>query len=183
MVKQSGFSFVEILVTLLISTVGILGIGLLQLQAVKTSSDSSLRSNATWLAQDIAERMRVNTKGSRDNAYSGKVTCGDAPKICASHYASGRVAAQSCSAGEVAAYDMWDLACGLDSKQDQFRDSSDFMNGLTLELTCDDADGADGDACSSGSPVEIKLNWNERGKKPEEDGSIEPTEFKFLVRL
>lgn len=184
MVKSKGFSLIETMITLLVSSIGILGIGILQLQSIKTSADAGQRSNAVWLVQGIAERMRANPVGSREDAYSGKVVCGGQPaKMCASHYASARVAAVTCDASEMAAFDLWELACGFDKQDDKFRASHDFMSALDLELTCTDSIPSDSDACSTGSKIDIAMQWNERGVDPASNEITNTATINMAVRL
>ncbi len=65
--RTRGFTLVEALVALLVLSVGLLGVGMLQLSSLSNNYASSLRSQATFLAQDITDRMRAN----RDNAEGG----------------------------------------------------------------------------------------------------------------
>ena len=56
-----GLSLIEVLVALLVVGIGLLGVTGLELTAVKTTEDAFFRGQATEIAQDIVERMRVNT--------------------------------------------------------------------------------------------------------------------------
>lgn len=62
-----GFTLVEVLVTMVILSVGLLGIAALHTASLRNSLDSALRSQASALAADIADRMR----GNRDAALAG----------------------------------------------------------------------------------------------------------------
>ncbi len=67
----SGFSLVEVLVAMFVVAMGILALaGLLQ-AATRYSKMSELRSTATLLANDIADRMRANPVGAQlgDTGY------------------------------------------------------------------------------------------------------------------
>ncbi len=57
---QSGFSLVEVLITVVLVSIGLLGLAGLQLTSVQNSNSSGERFIATTLAQDILERMRAN---------------------------------------------------------------------------------------------------------------------------
>ena len=57
---ERGFSLIEVLIALVILAVGVLGIAALQFQALRYSKDTSLRNQITYLANDIADRMRIN---------------------------------------------------------------------------------------------------------------------------
>lgn len=67
---QRGFTLVEILVTLVLISVGLLGIAALQLTTLRGNQDSYVRSQASVLAGDILDRMRVNPFDFRDGLYS-----------------------------------------------------------------------------------------------------------------
>ncbi|MES1191012.1 MAG: type IV pilus modification protein PilV [Steroidobacter sp.] len=65
-----GLSLVEILVTLVIISVGLLGAAALHLTSIKNGYDSSSRSRATWLANYIADRMRANESDAEQLNYN-----------------------------------------------------------------------------------------------------------------
>lgn len=58
--RAQGFSLIEILVTMLIVTVGLLGLVGLQARATVAEFESYQRSQAIILAYSMAERMRMN---------------------------------------------------------------------------------------------------------------------------
>lgn len=58
--RQSGLSLIEVLITVVLVSIGLLGLAGLQLTSVQNSNSSSERFVATTLAQDILERMRAN---------------------------------------------------------------------------------------------------------------------------
>ncbi|WP_256680743.1 type IV pilus modification protein PilV [Pseudomonas sp. LTJR-52] len=57
---MAGFSMIEILVSLLILCVGLLGMASLQVRSMQLTQSSTLRSNAVMLADDLLEIMRSN---------------------------------------------------------------------------------------------------------------------------
>lgn len=58
--KQHGVSLIEVLVTLVILSIGLLGIAGMQVTSVKNTQVAAQRSIATQQAYDIAERIRAN---------------------------------------------------------------------------------------------------------------------------
>jgi type IV pilus assembly protein PilV len=58
--KQKGISLIEVLITMLVIGIGLLGMAKLQLSSVQSNYSSQLRSHATWLANDLLDRMRAN---------------------------------------------------------------------------------------------------------------------------
>lgn len=65
--RQTGFSMVEILVTLVVLSLGLLGVLGLQVTGLQRNDGAYLRTQASLYAYDIADRMRAN----RDNALAG----------------------------------------------------------------------------------------------------------------
>jgi type IV pilus assembly protein PilV len=61
-----GFTLVEVLVTVVVISVGLLGVIALQVVSLRNNHDSYIRTQATALADDIIDRIRSN----RDNAAS-----------------------------------------------------------------------------------------------------------------
>jgi type II secretory pathway pseudopilin PulG len=58
--SQSGFSLVEVLVATLTISVSLLGFAGLQITSLKTTQKNNLRSKATILVYDMADRIRMN---------------------------------------------------------------------------------------------------------------------------
>lgn len=65
--RQSGFSMVEVLVTLVVLSLGLLGMLAMQVTGIQRNDSAYLRTQASLYAYDIADRMRAN----RDIALSG----------------------------------------------------------------------------------------------------------------
>lgn len=67
--RQSGFSMIEVLVTLVILAVGLLGLAGLQSVGLKNNHSSLGRSAATMFAYNIIDRMRANCQNALDGDY------------------------------------------------------------------------------------------------------------------
>jgi len=67
--QQSGFTMIEILVTIAILVIGLLGLAALQTLTTLAELESYQRSQAVVLVRDLADRMNVN-KGNL-NSYVG----------------------------------------------------------------------------------------------------------------
>jgi len=66
--RQAGFSLVEVLITLVIMSVGMLGIAGLYVQSMQAGRTSMFRHHAVTLAGDVADRIRANP--TADLAYA-----------------------------------------------------------------------------------------------------------------
>jgi type IV pilus assembly protein PilV len=69
-IRVRGFTLVEVLVALVVLSIGLLGIASLQLSSLRWNHGASKRSQATLLAYDILDRMRANAPAARKNEYS-----------------------------------------------------------------------------------------------------------------
>lgn len=67
--RQSGFTLIEVLVTVLILAIGLLGLAGLQTTSLRNNHSAYLRSQATVLAYDVADRMRANRNAALDGDY------------------------------------------------------------------------------------------------------------------
>ncbi len=68
--KGGGFTLVEILIALVIISVGMLGIAALHMESLKTGRTALLRTKAVALSADLAERMRSNRVGALAGNYA-----------------------------------------------------------------------------------------------------------------
>jgi len=58
---QRGFSLIEVLVALLVMCIGLLGAAAIQLNALKYTDSSSMRTQASFIAYDMLDRIRANS--------------------------------------------------------------------------------------------------------------------------
>lgn len=75
MKSNAGFGMIEILVSLLVLAIGLLGLASLQTTSLTQSSETRNRSQAILLADDMFERIRAN----RNDIASYVVAAGNAP--------------------------------------------------------------------------------------------------------
>jgi len=81
--KSSGFTLIEVLVALVILSVGMLGIAGLYVHSMQAGRTSILHHNAVTLAGDIADRIRANPTaaaaytavGANNNCIDGGIDC------------------------------------------------------------------------------------------------------------
>jgi type IV pilus assembly protein PilV len=75
----AGFTLIEVLVTMVILSAGLLGIAALHTATLRNNLDSVLRSQASALAADIADRMRANRNAALGGSYN--LALGDATPV------------------------------------------------------------------------------------------------------
>jgi len=97
--RARGFTMVEVLVSLVVLSIGLLGIGKLVLFSARANDSAYLRSQATVLAYEILDNMRANLPTAKIQGYDVALgTVPNAPTSCL---------ATVCSAVQVANYDVY----------------------------------------------------------------------------
>lgn len=84
--KNNGFVMIEVLVTALLITIGLVGFGGLMAHNFRAGHSSLLSTRATTLAESMAERIKANYTAAREGtAYDNLVTPGgeECSGICA----------------------------------------------------------------------------------------------------
>jgi type IV pilus assembly protein PilV len=96
-----GFSLIEVLVALLVLSIGLLGLAALQTTSLQFNTGSYYRTQATFLAYDIIDRMRANSVGVIAGNYN--VTT---PTAAATAKADTTVCTTGCNTTDLAKYDV-----------------------------------------------------------------------------
>jgi type IV pilus assembly protein PilV len=88
--RQGGFSLVEVLVALVVLSVGMLGIAALYVESLRSGRTALLRTQAVTLASDMADRIRANRNGRK--AYETVVARTNSNAACAAGCTSAALA-------------------------------------------------------------------------------------------
>lgn len=158
--KQTGATMLEILISLIILPIGLLGLASLQFSSIKNSLDSTSQSQASWLAYDLAERMHANTQEAQQyyltNSDFGK--CEQLPaRFCGGlTYKDKQEDASVCSAEEQAEFDVWDVFCNR-TEEDTYASAADMIKLQSFSISCNDNESLDTSICSNGSQIEISV--------------------------
>lgn len=155
---QQGITLIEVLVSLLIFSVGMLGMSALQIRVLKQTQDQRQRDVAIWRAQALVDRITINNSVAAIDRYITNISnpnfCATAPAvICAETYDSTsaiEVAAAVCTETQLATYDSWEVLCtdgtGI----------NDELANLQSSLVCEG--GAS--PCTLGNNLTIELTWD-----------------------
>ncbi|HQU16870.1 MAG: type IV pilus modification protein PilV [Chromatiales bacterium 21-64-14] len=145
---QRGVGLVDVLIALVVLSIGLLGLAGLQAKSLKFNHSAYLKSQATLQAYDMADRMRANMPG---------VTAGDYNAISGIAAAPANCTATNCNSGQMAQFDafQWntDNRNLLPSGQGTVTRNG---NAFTITVMWDDQrTGATGTACSGNPKVDL----------------------------
>lgn len=98
---ERGFTLLEVLIAVLVLSIGLIGLAGMQLLGVKNNNSAAMRTQSVFLAQDMADRMRANIANAANYVVTGTPACAGLCNI-----------ATGCSGTQLAAYDVcqWSAA-------------------------------------------------------------------------
>ena len=165
MKRQRGVGLVEVLVTFLVLSIGLLGLASMQRATVKENFDTAQRSQSMWLVQELIERMRANPDGlaSGYTVAAGVVNgdCSAPAKFCSNHHYDGAskvAAATDCSADEMAASDVWEVYCGYQNA-DVTSNSVDSLQLTGVAISCLPVTAG---VCDDDANFTVAMSWTAR---------------------
>lgn len=154
--RNSGFTIVEVLVSIIIFSIGLIGVARLQLVAKQNNYDAVQRVAASSVALDILSRMRSNHAVL--NTYvsnSGSTTIGR-ESITTEPAPNCGSLGNACNEDQLAQHDLWDVEQALDGAAEQDADGN-ALGGLTLPTLC-----ITGPASGASGVYTVAIAW--RGK-------------------
>lgn len=110
---DSGFSLLEVLIALLVLSVGLLGIAGLQTFSLQFNHQSYERTQATLLISDIAERITTNPLAARAGRYDGVLDT----FLASSYTGYGGCPASCGNSNELATYDIFIWKSALENSK------------------------------------------------------------------
>ncbi|MDH5437027.1 MAG: type IV pilus modification protein PilV [Gammaproteobacteria bacterium] len=141
--KQTGFTLIEILVSLLILSIGLLGLAALQLTGMKRNQSAHYRSLAANLAYEIADRIRVN----RTTTYTTATGAPGAATNCVTN---------ACNTATMATYDITYWKCSLGGW-----DTDTDCTGLGIEGDLPSGDGSITPDTPSAGIYRVTVMWDD----------------------
>lgn len=106
--SQHGFTLTEILIASLVLAIGMLGLAGLQLTSLRSNQSANYRTAATFLAYDMADRIRANP----NEATKYVVDLGDGP------VSGTNCEGNSCNTTAMANFDITSWKCSLGNYND-----------------------------------------------------------------
>ena len=134
MPRPRGASLIELMVSLFVFTIGVLGFASLQSRSLQGTFDNGQRDQVVWMTQSLVDRIRINKDQSAgyaallsDFGANSCTTSIGTPPSCGQ---TGGAAATECTATQMVTYDVWDVVCS-----NNFQGAS-ATKGLEIDLSC-----------------------------------------------
>ncbi len=166
--KQQGVGMIEVLITLVILAVGLLGVASLQFIGSFNNKEALARTQAVMVAQQMSERLRASTVSSQvtdgfvvhnnyfdDDIYNfNNLSCpntsSDYDCFCKQIPADiPNCQTGNCDSSELAIFDAYQMSCSMVRSNPN----------ATMAVSCDDSDISDSDSCTAGSIHTIMITW------------------------
>jgi len=135
--KQRGFSLLEVLISMVIIAVGLLGLSGLQIASLKGTTNAHSRNVASLLVMELSERMRANPLGVAGAFYDNDVTCdtANAERDCRN--------TRVCTPNQTARHDVLEVMCGVKrSATKREGGAAHLLPAGTLQVNCTGSCGA-----------------------------------------
>ncbi len=124
--KQAGTSLIEIMVSIVVIAIGLLGLASMQMNALKFQKTASQRSEAVQAAYDLGDRMRANFVYTLPELFAVERTANEAKYTSVGNYVTKQAATYSpaanctlappavaCDTNQIATYDLAEWQRGL----------------------------------------------------------------------
>ncbi len=144
--NHSGFTLIEVLVAVLVLSIGLLGLASLQATSLRNNNDASMLTRAGYIAADMADRMRANP--SQVSIYPGATPAAG----------NGNCITATCTPVETVGNDTFEWNNLLQSLPAGQGDITDLGGGLfTITVRWDEArNGATGKGCNPDDPADLR---------------------------
>lgn len=144
--RQAGMTLIEVLVSVLILAIGLLGAAAIQLNALKYTDSSTMTSQASFIAYDMMDRIRANVDG---NAVANGTT-----NILATYALANLSAAPAANLNKARDQDLYDFKSNIASFAGSTATGSIDVSAapaVTITISWDDTRAAGSSAVASGN--------------------------------
>ena len=148
--QQAGVSLIETLVTLVIISIGMLGIAALYVESLRLGFTALSRTRAVSMAADMADRIRSNPAGAVIYDVDATPVGSNPPTDCAE---TATAAAANCTPDELAGFDIWQWKTLIGNSSDESAQQLGLPGGIGV-VTRDDS--------TLPATIIITVSWTER---------------------
>ena len=155
---NKGFTLMEVLVALAVLSIGLLGMAGMQLFSLSSNRDAYMRTQATYFAYDMVDKIRANRDVALIGGYNSALGAIPAFINC-------QTTTATCSPVQLANFDLLQWKCALGSFAGNVACVA--PHNLTTILP-----GGDGSVTRVGNDFTVTVRWTERGNPNPETISV-----------
>lgn len=163
--KQQGITLLEVLISMVVMAIGMLGMAALQIKTLNTTQEGYSRAQVVALLEDTTDRVRTNALYLSETEISTYTTlakdaeslnwCATPPKSCMS--------GDLCEGKELVKLDISQSCSALTSTN---------IANAKMGAICNDRVSGDAFACSQGSKMVLYASWQPQNRQ-DTDGATE----------
>jgi type IV pilus assembly protein PilV len=144
---QRGYIMFEVLISVLVISVGFIGLAGMQIGGLAAANDSLFRSKAVYLTYQMADRVRANIPGAVAGNYNNLTGLGSDPGCVTT----------GCSASQMATNDFFEWAAEVASALPTG------VGAVCIDSTPDDGSSTAIACDGAGTTLAVKVWWTENG--------------------
>jgi len=136
--RERGIGLIEVLVAVLVSSIGLIGLIALQAQTMRATQDTYNRSHAIWVFNDVVNRILANEYYAAEYAIEN-FQCVERPEAICNTLSINNLTEEPenlCSPQEFAFYELWEAVCPRTQNNSTYFSSSDYILNPTLSISC-----------------------------------------------
>lgn len=161
--SQKGVGLIEVLATILITVIGLVGLAAMQLKSVRANQNANQKAQAIWIVSDMANRIRANSQG--DYTSSTTFRCDDSTtpnptNMCSYIFRNNaQVPAANCDTDDLVTFDKREVLCGFSQttppgttpSYKTYPNAASFLADRSMIIQT-----------TANNRISIQLNWSQR---------------------
>ena len=160
---QIGGTMIEVLVTIVITAIGLLGLSVLQNTSIKVSYDSYVRTQVAFIGADLADRVRANLQGGVYNLAFGDDAAGGVE--C-------QQTTSTCTPADLRQYDLFNWQ----------QNARDLLPNADVAVEFDPT--GDGEGAENGGVYTVSVTWEDRTDNDEVAGDdADAKTYQYFFRI
>lgn len=149
-ISNRGFTLMEVLVALAVLSIGLLGMAGMQLFSLTSNYDAYLRTQATYFAYDLIDKVRANRAETLTGGYDSALSS------IPGSFTNCQLPSANCSTTQLATFELTQWKCGLGA----YAGNAACVAPLNLTTILPSGDGS---VTRAGNDITVTVQWIDRG--------------------
>lgn len=149
-ISTRGFTLMEVLVALAVLSIGLLGMAGMQLFSLTSNYDAYLRTQATYFAYDLIDKMRANRAETLTGGYDSALSS------IPGSFTNCQTTSAACTPSQLATFEVTQWKCALGS----YAGNAVCVAPLNMTTILPSGDGS---VTRAGNDITVTVQWLDRG--------------------